>query len=310
MYDHIKNNTLPECDTLPDSALKEITEIYRSALAPEGPFTQKAQPFSLGEPAASLTQSRLAGQAPWFKNTPVPLGANGVPLIFIAQIKISDVEDVIDTPADWEHFALQFYIEDNDLFGCDFPSRSNNADPESEQPSNFRVILVDTRKLNAYAPPSQNESEFSIFNWKNHKTANKSLIKEDTFNSRPSLEDASVDSLQGQISNIIEKHTDLQHYQIDSMNELEEEYYEGIEEEEDNSEHPEPVCYVGGHPDFTQSDPRHKENGTDEHTVNLLSLGYSEDVTIGDAGCMHFLVRKDSLMAGDLSDVIYNWDCH
>lgn len=304
MTNHLENNTVPECDVLPQNALQAIANIYRSALDPESGTGKRAQAFSLEDHTSSLTQSRLGGRAPWVENTPVPTNVDGEALIFLAQIQIGDMAEALPVPADREHFALQFYIANGDLFGCDFPSRKN------AEGSNFRVIFVDTRELNTFAPAPDPEPEFSIFTWPNPTNQNRALVKNNLFTSMPSYEEATGEGIATQVANIVAQHTALKPYQIDSINELEDEYFEAVENAEDENEGWGRECYVGGYPDFTQSDPRTKRNGTDGHTLNLLSLGYSDNILIGDAGRMHFLIREDHWVAGDLSDIIYNWDCH
>jgi uncharacterized protein YwqG len=310
MTNYLENNTVPQCDVLSESALQAIADVYRNALDPESGTGKKAQSFSLEAHTETLTKSRLGGQAPWFQNTPVPVNTNGEALLFIAQIQISDMRETLPMPENLEHFALQFYIDNDDVFGCDFPSRENNSDPQNTQGAKFRVLLVDTRELNILAATLEPEPEFSIFTWPNPTTQNRALVKNDLFTSMPSYEEATGEGIATQVTNIVAQHTTLKPYQIDSINELEDEYFDAVEDAEDENDGWGRECYVGGYPDFTQSDPRTKRNGTDGHTLNLLSLGYSDNILIGDAGRMHFLIREDRWLAGDLSDVIYNWDCH
>lgn len=68
---------------------------------------------------------------------------------------------------------------------------------------------------------------------------------------------------------------------------------------------------IGGHPGFTQYDPREED---DERTVLLLQLdSISDDDTTrvmwGDLGIGVFMCTPAELKARDFSNVLYSWDC-
>lgn len=63
---------------------------------------------------------------------------------------------------------------------------------------------------------------------------------------------------------------------------------------------------LGGHPDFTQSDPR---DAGDEHVL-LLQLDTDEAMMWGDSGIANFFIPVQDLARGDFSRVAYNWDCY
>ena len=65
---------------------------------------------------------------------------------------------------------------------------------------------------------------------------------------------------------------------------------------------------VGGHPSFTQQDPRH-HNDLSDYTRVLLQVGYDDDVMFGDSGECTFFITEADLKARRFDRVLYNWDC-
>lgn len=67
---------------------------------------------------------------------------------------------------------------------------------------------------------------------------------------------------------------------------------------------------IGGYPNFTQDDPRYKEELQKFDTL-LLQLNAEEDVVeIGDCGVLNFFIPKEHLKNLDFSEVLYWWDCY
>jgi uncharacterized protein YwqG len=64
---------------------------------------------------------------------------------------------------------------------------------------------------------------------------------------------------------------------------------------------------VGGYAYFTQDDPRRPE----DPMLLLLQLDSDEtmDLMWGDMGVGHFFIREKDLLARDFSHVLYDWDC-
>jgi len=64
---------------------------------------------------------------------------------------------------------------------------------------------------------------------------------------------------------------------------------------------------VGGHPTFTQEDPRLP----DDPRVLLFQLDsdWQRGVMWGDSGIANFFIHPDDLARRDFSHVAYNWDC-
>jgi len=76
----------------------------------------------------------------------------------------------------------------------------------------------------------------------------------------------------------------------------------------------EAVHQLGGHPMFTQSDPRIGEFKTQEPYQLLLQIdseycdqGY--DICWGDCGIANFFIHPSDLKNLNFSKVLYNWDC-
>lgn len=66
-------------------------------------------------------------------------------------------------------------------------------------------------------------------------------------------------------------------------------------------------CKIGGHPDFTQEDPRSSEDGL----VLLLQLDSGDEANMswGDSGVANWFINPNHLKESDFSQVLYNWDC-
>ncbi len=64
---------------------------------------------------------------------------------------------------------------------------------------------------------------------------------------------------------------------------------------------------LGGHPHFTQDDPR---SGDTENWHLLFQLDSDEHLLWGDCGVANFFIADSALARGDFSQVLYNWDCH
>ena len=70
---------------------------------------------------------------------------------------------------------------------------------------------------------------------------------------------------------------------------------------------------LGGHPEFTQQDPRQEHDGFDNYTITLLTM-FSEDaekfVTVwGDQGTANWLITPEQLKNRDFSKVLFEWSC-
>ena len=70
---------------------------------------------------------------------------------------------------------------------------------------------------------------------------------------------------------------------------------------------------LGGHPEFTQQDPRQEDDGLAPPHINLLTM-FSEDaekfVTVwGDQGTANWLMTPEQLNNRDFSKVLFEWSC-
>ncbi|KAA8820528.1 hypothetical protein CSQ85_01745 [Bifidobacterium rousetti] len=67
---------------------------------------------------------------------------------------------------------------------------------------------------------------------------------------------------------------------------------------------------LGGHPTFTQDDPRDWLDDGDD-LVQLAQIDSIEfSMMLGDNGIGHILIPRDALRAWDLSRAVYQWDCY
>lgn len=71
---------------------------------------------------------------------------------------------------------------------------------------------------------------------------------------------------------------------------------------------------IGGYPNFTQSDPReHLARQGAEQYILLFQMDSDAngviDIMWGDVGIANFFIKESALSQLDFSDVLYNWDC-
>lgn len=66
---------------------------------------------------------------------------------------------------------------------------------------------------------------------------------------------------------------------------------------------------MGGHPFFTQNDPREMDSYKD-YTELLLQIDSEKDIMWGDSGIGNFFIKAEDLAQGKFDDILYNWDCY
>ncbi|MEL6682028.1 MAG: YwqG family protein [Pseudomonadota bacterium] len=233
------------------------------------------------DPITDDAHSSIGGQPSLSAGAKWPKGRDGKPMIFLAQINFGDMPALDGYP---ETGLLSFFVEDNDLNGCDFPSRNNTG---------FLVVYhQEPNALQRHDLPDHSW-EFTPFNAE-LTTQGRRLIGEAA--SGP----ISPNSLEGQ---------DLtQDWYPDCPGELWDSFYEGLTKAKPA------LIYYGGHPDFTQGDFRRADDDP-QLTEVLLQLGFVFDreagveICWGDAGEACFLISKADLVEQRFDKVAYNWDC-
>ena len=204
-------------------------------------------------------------------------------MIFLAQLNFADLPPLVDYPT---HGLLSFFVRDEDLQGCKFPSIGDDG---------FRVIFQEeTQSLTRRDVPEGME----------YVPLSTRLAAE----GRPLTGTAatcpiSPNSYQG---------TELtEGWYPDCPNDLWDDFSEGLLQAKASQ------LYVGGHPDFVQQDFRSPGADPDytPYTEVLFQMGFIPrgdngiEVCWGDAGEATFLITKEDLAARRFDRIAYNWDC-
>jgi uncharacterized protein YwqG len=221
---------------------------------------------------------------------------NGEPLRLLAQINFEQMPHLEDFPTKG---ILQFYIQDDedlsDMYGLDF-------DHPTTQDS-FRIIYhenVDYTANNIHKLPKFKQSAIDNY------------IVEHECKLIPTLAEQSIllcdvnfeDEIQRVFKSIYPKATD------EDFKTFYEEEEETIWDEYDSQDYNRVQHAIGGHPYFTQEDPRYVKPYQD-YTVLLLQIDTDDTSGImwGDAGVGNFFIKPEDLRNLNFSDVLYNWDC-
>lgn len=241
-----------------------------------------------------LTVSKFGGYPYWSKNMEYPTSkADGEKLILLAQINFAEVPHLEDFP---EKGILQFFIKNNDDYGCGFDSdqqweivfHENIEEPMTED--ELRALGVkaasEIDKDECYLPLN---SEFA-------------LSFEETVHSIGSACDEYFDKAVEKAAK--ELNLPLPEGNFSAYNALNSEVYESFFDEYQVGHR------ISGYPFFTQSDPRSADSGYD---VLLLQIDTDEDggheIMWGDSGIANFFIKREDLKKRDFSKVFYTWDC-
>ncbi|MDX1912707.1 MAG: YwqG family protein [Saprospiraceae bacterium] len=243
---------------------------------------QTRQPFIRISPQAVRDtrpwESKVGGQPYLPKNASWPLAPDGQPLFFLAQLNFAEMPSLPPFP---NKGIVQFFINDDDLYGMDFD--------DGENPDTFRVIFH----------PDVIENETLL-----QKNTGPSRDYDDLLPHHPETSFPLQFGLGEEVAPI----TDYQFYQhfggdfFRQFGEQEWDIMGSFEKSVRAQGHK-----VGGYAYFTQDDPRRPE----DPMLLLFQLDSDEkmDLMWGDMGVGHFFIREKDLLALDFSRVLYDWDC-
>ena len=254
----------------------------------------KARP---AEKPLPLTASKFGGLGWWDLSKPYPAGENGEPLVLLAQINFAEIPHLPDFP---ETGLLQFYVAADDLYGADF-ALATRLDQK-----NFRVVYhektdegiteAQIRALGAKTAADLDDEEY-LFPFKKEYALEFSLEESAINPTCAGFEDA-VKAAAALFGLLFPKNANA---------------LELFDEDTYNSFLPaEPNHRIGGHPFFTQTDPR--EICEFDTLLFQMDSDFSEEVAgeicWGDAGIANFFISREDLAKRDFSRVLYNWDCY
>ncbi len=251
-----------------------IEELKQAILADPKPIVSCAQE---GSASGAASASRFGGGPAWLSGEPALLGKNGRPMIFLLQINFAEAPALEGFP---DTGLLQFFVEDDDVNGCEFPSKTGEGFAVIYRENTDGLVLCD--QYQAGLP------EFSPI-------LNESVMRDgrdlrfETGNMYPTGAAIAAELYADAVSHGGDT-TELNKF-YDWLDAL-----------------PSAAIYLGGHPKFTQSDIREDSRWVNYDTV-LLQIGWTDDIMWGDAGEACFLIRKEDLNARRFENAIYNWDC-
>lgn len=223
-------------------------------------------------------ESKVGGQPYLPKQSAWPKGADGRPLFFLAQLNFAEMPALAPFP---DAGIVQFYINDDDLYGMDFDNGENK--------DHFQVLFHATVEQNpALLQNSLPEQDCDEEMLPHHPDESYPL----TF------------TLAEEVAPITD-YRFYQHFGADFFRQFGEQEWDvmGAFEKSLRAQ----GHKVGGYAYFTQDDPRRPE----DPMLLLLQLDSDEtmDLMWGDMGVGHFFIREKDLLARDFSRVLYDWDC-
>lgn len=217
---------------------------------------------------------------------PWPAAPDGQALAFLAQLHFAELPALEGFPVAG---LVQFFILDDDQMGCDFDSGL----PLDEVPqTTYRVlfhpeVIRDEAKLDLSVP----ERTWDVLPHNpGVEVPLRGYLAQDILSANDRLFEDSIE--------------------IDFLDETEAEDGEilGDLRFDAYSDLVTLASKMGGHPDFTQTDPR----GTEDPHLLLFQLDSEPEwgVMWGDTGIGNFFIRPEDLAARNFSRVVYHWDCH
>jgi len=214
-----------------------------------------------------------------------PIGKNGEPMEFLAQINFAQMPQLQDYPTAG---ILEFFIElDEYGWGLDY---------DNPLESGVRVIYYEdlTKK-----PQTSFEALDRI------RDEDVSPISKDEFvmSFEKSFEVASLEDYASYIPLGDDK---FEHYLgLDLMVDSDAELIDAYDKAFKCDGHK-----VGGYAFFTQQDPRFYENREYSELLFQLDSDDSADIMWGDGGIANFFIKPEDLKRRDFSKILYNWDCY
>lgn len=261
--------------------------------------------------AAGLTESKIGGAPYRPQGAGWPLGSDGQPLCFIAQVNLEQVEkDRVSAgapPLLDGHLPtsglIQFFLPFDDMHGLD------------HDPTCFVCYLPDTSfepddPVFCYLPEIREPAKWAFENPNPEYQEDKRRLKTSEFDTAecPLRHPEVPFALEPKVWEPV-CHFPTPGWQIESTEEHNRAWQERVTGS--NEWHQtllgEARHQVGGVANFTQDDPR--PEGSPLRLLFQLD-GDDDVVELGDAGTMQFFIAPADLARGDFSKVLMNWACY
>ncbi|MEI2429005.1 YwqG family protein [Lysobacter yananisis] len=270
--------------------------LAKAALAPAAPALERSRRAVARialEPMAAdeLKASKVGGRAYWAAGREYPRDPQGRPMSLLAQIDLAAAPKMPGYP---ERGLLQFFISGDDYYGAalDAADRGDRMRALAQQ-KGFRVAYWADASAPALAPPAGAASDRLPFDPAKPRRMTFAADYESIGNSDVEANEV----LGGDPAELAERYLREHPQAKDSPEELTDQVADYL----DRGGHK-----LGGHPQFTQSDPR--ESG--DRRVLLFQLDSDDEMMWGDSGIANFFIDPDDLARADFSRVSYHWDCY
>lgn len=260
-------------------------EIVNSTVIPCANISLSAEP-------CGIFDSKVGGLPYLPKGAKPPVNPKGKKLYLLAQINCEDIDGLPDFP---HTGMLQFFISDDDLYGCPFTVPSPQKDwrtvyyheiDRSVDASAIAAIYADQPKAELSPVDKECKMTFAL--------SQEGLTTGDYRYEQLFLKRWKGTFPEEKADNIFDLDTDLYDEIFDEANEVTE------------------LCSkMGGYPYFTQFDPRSEETSQYDTLLFQLDTDMRKEIGVmwGDAGVGNFFINRENLKKLDFSDVLYNWDC-
>ncbi|RDZ27857.1 YwqG family protein [Lysobacter silvisoli] len=236
-----------------------------------------------------LKASKLGGRAYWAAGRDWPRDPDGHPLQLLAQIDLAQAR----LPGYPQQGLLQFFISGRgDYYGANFDDPQRDGMNALAQPRSFRVVHWPDASAPAVAPPDGASQAGQLpFEPGSPRRMRFSAARESI-----GANDARLPQVLGRPLDELAAAYAARHpgQRAEALSDA---AYEALA----RGGHK-----LGGHPDFTQSDPREAE---DRHVL-LLQLDSDDTLMWGDSGIANFFIDPDDLERGEFDRVAYHWDCY
>ena len=240
----------------------------------------------LQESNPSIFESKFGGLPYLPIEREVPTNFQGKPLRHLAQIRCDALpKNNLVLPSQG---ILQFWIEDNDLYGLDFAGEDATG--------GYRVVYYEDIDESILVDDIKERYQESI---EEYFPINGSFgLRFKTVLENSPLEYQDVEELLLESWNALyPKHKRETMYDLGVA-------YDNLYNKNYGAGHK-----IGGYPYFTQSDPRSDEKEYDTLLLQIDTDGSGENwIMWGDSGVGNFFINEEKLKALDFSDVLYNWD--
>ncbi|MEM6306956.1 MAG: DUF1963 domain-containing protein [Pseudomonadota bacterium] len=243
--------------------------------------------------ATNLLDSRIGGNPAWPKGTPKPQPKGQFPFYFLAQINFAEMPKLDGFPSTG---LLQFFAAADDLYGVGFQQR--DADGVLDFNSDIHIAYHDTldtmEEWVMFASADDVATLDVPFDYRDWWRTGYRLEFGPARSIRPTFDDYRLYDAYWDIEKQFTNKT--------AFSEITDPYLEQTNTGAD--------MMIGGHPFFSQIDPRYDYDVTREFSHCLLSIDSTNGKFLwGDCGTGSFLIRPDDLRRRDFGQVLSNYDC-